>query len=301
MIESYFYKNRLKSMSEKNTGVPYEKFVQDLMQTIIDADGKVGQRNIEVKHNVKLKDKLNNERQFDIYWEYEFGGVVYKTVIECKDYASKITVDKIDSLVGKLKDFPDIKGLFATTQGYQSGAEAKASANGIELLLVRKLNDSDFIDKNGRPKIRKIKIEMHGILPAEIIKFEPIGDKDWIKENTTFDLSLPISFPSCLETEIIINDLELNERYSYRDLRYKLGGEKDKELKFTKTFKNAFLECPNNWKIKLVGLNVLYKIPHWIESAFEINADDIFKGVVEYLSSGVKKMVSKDGKVKDEL
>lgn len=288
-------------MSEKNTGVQYEKFVQDLMQTIINADGKVGQRNIEVKHNVKLKDNFGNERQFDVYWEYELGGVVYKTVIECKDYASKITVDKIDSLVGKLKDFPNIKGLFATTQGYQSGAEAKASANGIELLLVRGLNDSDFVGKDGQPMIRVVKINIHAILPAEIIKFEPIGDEDWIRKNTTFDLSLPISFPSCLETEIIINDLESHERYSYRDLRYKLGGEKDKELKFSKTFKNAFLECPNNWKIKLAGLNVLYKIPRWIESTVEIKADDIFKGVVEYLSSGIKKMVSKGGKVKNVL
>ena len=30
------------------------------------------------------------ERQFDIYWEYELGGLTYKTAIECKDYRKSI-------------------------------------------------------------------------------------------------------------------------------------------------------------------------------------------------------------------
>ena len=42
-----------------------------------------------------MVDKNGTERQFDIYWEYSLGGFLYKTVIECKDYASKISIDKI--------------------------------------------------------------------------------------------------------------------------------------------------------------------------------------------------------------
>lgn len=282
----------------KNTGIAYEIFVQLLMQAIINSEQFAHQKNIKVEHNKIIKDRCGIDRQFDVYWEYELGGLKYKTVIECRDYNSKISVDHVDGLMGKLHDIPDIKGVIATKLGFQSGAETKAASNGIELLLVRKLNDSDFKDKDGNPQIKSIVVNMHAILPAEIIKFEPVLDIDWIKNYTDFDLSQPISLPACLETEVIIDDLDAEEKYSLHDLRYKLNGEKDKELKYSKKFNNAFLECPNGLKIKLSELNILYKIPNWIESKIEINAEDIFVGVIEYLSSGKKKMIAKDGKVK---
>lgn len=268
------------------------------MQAIINAEGKEGQKNIDVEHNKKLLDAFGNERQFDIYWEYELCGIIYKTVIECKDYNSKIPVEKVDALIGKLKDFPNIRGLFATTQGYQSGAESKAKANGIELLLIRKLQDSDFVNKDGEPLIRGIVVNLHGILPAEILGFQPIADRKWLEENTSLDLTKPIPTPTCLETEIYINDIESADKFSMRDLRHRLQGERDVVLTESKTFKNAFLEYPNNLRFKLAGYNIKYRIPNWIESKIEISADDIYEGVIEYLSSGKKKMVAKDGKIK---
>lgn len=299
MIEYYFYKNRLKPMSEKNTGVPYEMFVQDLMQTIIDADGKVGQRNIEVKHNVKLKDKFGNERQFDVYWEYELGGVVYKTVIECKDYASKITVDKIDSLVGKLKDFPDIKGLFATTQGYQSGAETKAEAHAIDLLKINHIENFDFRGSNGEPMIKEIIGDIIAIQPAQIIRFDTYIDENWLKENTQLDLSKPLPSKKMLNINTIIHDIENNEHYSLMNLQRKLDGEYDKELEQVKMFKNAFVEFSDGTKFKLRGYKIKYIIPSPIRTKIVVSAVDIFKGVIEYLSSGKMKFIAKDGTIKD--
>jgi hypothetical protein len=40
--------------------------------------------------------------------EFDLGGYVYKTVIECKDYASTITVEKIDAFIGKTNDIPGL-------------------------------------------------------------------------------------------------------------------------------------------------------------------------------------------------
>ncbi|NWK61899.1 restriction endonuclease [Acinetobacter sp. SwsAc3] len=144
----------------KNTGKAYELFVQSLYQAILQSELLTGQKNIEVETNKLLVDKNGTERQFDIYWEYSLGGFLYKTVIECKDYASKISIDKIDSLLGKLQDFPDLRGVFATKVGYQSGAETKANKNNIELLIVRQQNDSDWEDEDGTPLIREINIGM---------------------------------------------------------------------------------------------------------------------------------------------
>jgi len=282
----------------KNTGIPYEKFVQDLMQSLFDAGTKKGQINIKVEHNKTLTDKNGVDRQFDIYWKYELDEITYETVIECKDYASKISIEKVDALIGKLADLPNVRGLFATTEGYQSGAEMKAKNHNIELLLIRKLNDSDFTDKDGNPLIRGIVVNMRGILPAEILEFLPIADRDWLEKNSDFDLSKPIQCPACFETEILINDLENNEKYSYRDLRYKLQGEKNVEIKESKSFKNAFLEYPNGLKFKLAGYNIKYIIPNCIESKVEVSADDVNRGVIEYLSTGTKKMIGVDGSVK---
>jgi hypothetical protein len=99
-------------------------------------------------------DRNGIEREFDLYWEYELGGFTYKAIIECKDYNSTIFIKKIDALLGKLHDIPDLRGIFATKMGYQSGALKKAQENNIDLLIVRKQNNSDWTDEEGAPLIK---------------------------------------------------------------------------------------------------------------------------------------------------
>ena len=119
-----------------NTGKEYESFVARLQQAILISESIAAQKNVVVETNKKLLDNCGVERQFDIFWEYQLGGFTYKTVIECKDYDSKVSVDKIDSLVGKIQDLPDLKAVLATKKGYQSGAKSKAEHNSIDLLIV---------------------------------------------------------------------------------------------------------------------------------------------------------------------
>lgn len=164
----------------KNTGRKHEQFVAKLQKALMDSQGLIQQHNISIELNKKLIDKNGIEREFDIYWEYEFGGIAYRTVIECKDYESKISIDRIDSFIGKLRDFPGIQGVFATKTGYQSGAEKKAKANNIQTLVVRNMDDCDWIDKDGNPYIQKIHMDMNIIHPPRIIKFEPKIDREWV-------------------------------------------------------------------------------------------------------------------------
>ena len=158
-------------------GKDYEAFVQDLQQAILDSEELIRQKNIHIERNKIIKDNLGINREFDLYWEYELGGLIYKTVVECKDYASKISVEKIDALIGKTRDIPDLKPVFATKIGYQKGAQTKARANNVDLLVVRKQRDDDWEDKDGNPLINKIAVDIHYLPNTRITHFTPYIDR----------------------------------------------------------------------------------------------------------------------------
>ena len=143
-----------------NTGIEYEIFVQKLMQAILDSESFGGQKNIKVRHNEEIADRFGIKRQFDVLWDYEQAGILYNTIIECKDYNSPVSIDKIDALVGKLADFPTVRGIIATKKGYQSGAREKAKNCGIEILCIREQNDSDWIDEKGNPLVKKVVLNL---------------------------------------------------------------------------------------------------------------------------------------------
>ena len=78
-----------------NDGKKYERFVAGLQQAIINSETITAQKNINIELNKKIIDNCGVEREFDLYWEYELGGITYKTIIECKDYNSDMSVENI--------------------------------------------------------------------------------------------------------------------------------------------------------------------------------------------------------------
>ncbi|EHH0795760.1 restriction endonuclease, partial [Vibrio vulnificus] len=97
-----------------NSGREYEEFVASLQKALFESEQWTKLRNIQIEQNKKIEDNFGISREFDLYWEYELAGITYKTVIECKDYASKVSIEKIDALLGKIRDIPDLKPIFAT-------------------------------------------------------------------------------------------------------------------------------------------------------------------------------------------
>ncbi len=282
-----------------NTGQEYELFVAKLQQALLNAENITTQKNITVEVDKKIVDNCGIERQFDIYWEYELGGLTYKTVIECKDYNSNVSVEKIDALIGKIRDIPDLKAVFATKKGYQSGARTKAEQNKIDLLIVREQNESDWTDPDGTPLIKKICINLNLCMPANIIKFEPIVDAEWIKENTDIDTSKPLSL-SGLNNEIFIDDVAKRDRYSIHELSNRLAPLDNKDFgTFEKIekFDNAFIYY-KDLKLKIKEYKVEYSISKPVEEPIEIDFSKELIGVVEYLQKGTKKSIFKDGIIK---
>lgn len=285
-----------------NNGKGYEQFVALLQQALLDAESVTLQKNIDIQLNKKIVDSCGVEREFDLYWEYELAGITYKTVIECKDYDSRIPLEKIDALIGKVRDIPDLKAVFATKKGYQSGAKAKAEHNKIDLLIVREQNDSDWQDVDGTPFIKAIHINMIVRMPANITGFQPLLDAEWAKENMNSDLSAPISM-SGLNNEIFIENEDTGTRYTLHELASKLAPFENKDYgSFTKEecFDQGWIVGPE-FRYKIKGYNVTYTLSQPHEESMIIDFSKELVGVVEYLQKGTKKSIFKKGVIKENI
>lgn len=277
----------------------YENLVGSVQQAILNSEVYFLQKNIIVEVNKKIIDNNGIERQFDIYWEYELGGVEYKTVIECKDYSSKISIKKIDALIGKVRDIPDInKALFATKTGYQSGAIDKAKKNNIDLLIVREQNDSDWVGKDGSPLLKYMNIHVTAIHRAEILSIIPTFDKKWLDNHPEIDLA-NIRNNIYLNTNTFINDIKISKRYSIKEFEKNIVLDGEYNTEYTKyiEFEDAFFEI-NTFKIKIKALNYTFLVRKPSETFLEIDGSKELKAVVEYLNSESKKIIYNNGYIK---
>ena len=271
-------------------GTEYEIFVQTLMQAIINSENQGGQKNIKVRHNEKIADRFGIERQFDVLWDYEQAGIVYNTIIECKDYNTPVSIEKIDALVGKLKDFPTVRGIIATTQGFQSGAKDKAKNNGIEILCIRKSNDSDWVDENGTPLIKKVVLNMTMLSPPEIIQCNTFIDEKYLVDNG-IDVHA-VNFSNSFNVDVFVEDVSRKEKYSLYELQSKIADKDDDygihEKEFL--FDEAYI-FNKEIRVKLKKLKIKYRLNPPTTMTQEINAEAYVLGVVEYLNRGEKKKV----------
>ena len=83
-------------------------------------------------------------RQFDVTIRFKFGLHSYLTIIECKDYSSKVSVDKIDAFVTKTRDVNANKAVFISSHGFQSGCFPVAERHGIQLLILSETTDTSI-------------------------------------------------------------------------------------------------------------------------------------------------------------
>lgn len=158
---------------KKNTGIAYEILTQNIFQTICNQDQI---KNINVQQNVKLQGKAT-DHQIDVYWEYEIAGILYRTVVQAKDWAQPVTKAQLLAFKGVLEDLPEQpRGIFVTRTGYQSGAEQYAKAHGIVLYELREATNEDLADT-----ISMFQITLKALMP-NTSSVEPIVDRVWGKE-----------------------------------------------------------------------------------------------------------------------
>lgn len=271
-----------------NNGISYELFVQRVQQALLDAQQMAGFKTVNVVHNCKLIDKNGVERQFDLYWEFELGGFIYRTIIECKDFESTVSISKVDELAGKLKAFPDIRGIIATRNGFQSGGVKEAAANGIDLIVVRDEDISkDWIDASGNPLIRTIIVNIKCKVPWRLIEFKPEIDKDWCRAAGIDKLQY-----QCELKDVIVNDVIKNESKSIEQFVAEYGEKDGNEHKMHFDFVDAYMVAPNNPKCKIKGFDLSYYGEYVLTDRLELCPEVL--GVVEYIGKKRKSLVMKN-------
>ena len=281
-------------------GKDYEIFVQKLQQALLNSEKLTKQNNIEIERNKKIIDNSRIEREFDLYWEYELAGIEYKTVIECKNYKSKIKIGEIDALMGKIKDIPDLKPVFATKTGYQKGAETKARHNKIDLLIVREQRDEDWQTKDGTPLVKEVDIQINLDVCPRITKFNPRFDRSWFEKNITLNPQ-NMSIISGPNNEIFIEDLVKNETFSLFELADRLrviSGDKYGELIHKESFEDAYL-IHHDFRLKMTSYEVEYVNSKPITTSTRIDFAKELLGVIEYLHKNSSKAIFRNDIVKD--
>lgn len=110
-------------------------------------DWKRFERLVAAIHHAESKgaevrwDDVVQGRQFDVTVGFKYGLYDYLTVIECKDYAGKVPVERIDAFVTKPRDVRANKAIMVSANGFQSGCIEVANRHGVKLLVVNESTD----------------------------------------------------------------------------------------------------------------------------------------------------------------
>ena len=92
--------------------------------------------------DVRWNEKING-RQFDVTIRFRKGLYDYLTVVECKDFATAVPVEKVEAFVTKAADVQANQAVMASPLGFQSGAQKVAAKHHVELFLVTESTEVD--------------------------------------------------------------------------------------------------------------------------------------------------------------
>ncbi len=141
--------------------IEYEKLTQSIYQAILKSESI---ENISVEHNVGVKGKSGVTHQIDVLWHFKLANIEHTVLVECKNYATNITLEKVRNFHSVLDDIGNARGLIVTKTGFQSGASEFAQFNGIGLKVLRKPTELDW---EGRIKEIHVKITAKSLVNSE--------------------------------------------------------------------------------------------------------------------------------------
>lgn len=127
---------------------------------------------------VTWNDEING-RQFDVTVRFKFGLHSYLTVIECKEYSSKVSVEKVDALVTKARDVNANKTVLISSQGFQSGCFPVAERHGVQLLVLSETTDTSVPELVDRltPGLNIYDVSFSDPQSGAVIEFEDWGGR----------------------------------------------------------------------------------------------------------------------------
>lgn len=124
--------------------IEYELLTKAMYEDMLHAEGV---STVDVKHDTLVKGRSGVAHQVDVSWQFSQAAVTHTVLVECKNYASAITLDKVRNFFAVLHDIGNCRGLMVTKTGYQAGVVDFAKHYGIGLKLLRKPTEEDWKDK----------------------------------------------------------------------------------------------------------------------------------------------------------
>ena len=231
----------------KKSGKDYEILTQWIFDQVLN-DKRV--KTIEVKQGIYLQGKTALH-EIDVYWEFEKGGVAYKTIVQAKDWKTPVDQGKLILFKGILDDIPDQpRGIFVTRMGYQRGAREFADKNGIVLYELREPTEKDQADW-----IKRIHLHIDWSTPSfEIAKILP--DEEFNRQEKVSSIHFSLSDSSKVFDE---NGVEINTLQFLFQSLVPEGLELSPTTVHCKFDKPTFVETgdPNVPKAKIKGLEVI--------------------------------------------
>ncbi len=200
----------------------YELLTKEIFEAILNQSDV---KNIAVRHNIILQGKTT-AHQIDVYWKFELGGITYQTIVQAKNWNYPISKGALLQFKEILNDLPgQPKGIFVTKSGYQKGATEVATANGIDLLQLKEIENAH------------IEIQLYGYARTRLI-----AEHILVTGTNSTSITLGIEYTvyeSKFENNIVNGDIEwVNQRPEFERVNI--------QSKFLK--KQATLKQPSEHK-----------------------------------------------------
>lgn len=236
----------------KKTGKNLERLVR-IVEEIYRIDSST-----QIYSNYRVENTSGNNREIDILIKSNVNNFEIIIAIECKEYKSKISVDKIEAFNSKCLRIPEInKKIFVSENGFQKDAIDCAKSFGIELYTFNYLKDN----------VRKILIETVQQIKPRFKGFEVLklycDDNSFIKEVSAKDV----------KTYFSINQNEEFSLYQLIKLAAKPNWSQISSMAFLQWLKTQALSQHIHFFVNLSGIY------------FEINKEKIFVHKIECIAN----------------
>lgn len=243
--------------NSKELGNDYEDFSVEVIKRIQDLESRELATPIKIEQRVKIPAPYGRPREIDILLTYrDPEGKERRAAIECKNYKSAVSVEKIDAFATKCSNLGVDKAIFFSKNGFQQAAIASAKYNNIQLVELRVPNEKDW--KN---RIRKITINMQVRMPTimECGINAPLGEG----ENSYIEVMLgtPIFYGNGTQTTL------------KKEVSIDSSGKNVGEYVFEKDYANAFFLIGEK-RVSFSHIHLKYRIFEDLR-VIEIDGDDI--------------------------
>jgi len=157
----------------KKSGKPLEKTIKLIEETFNNSPDT----QVFLSHTLICESGI--KREFDVVIKSKVNGYDMCIAIECKDYGTKVSIEKIEAFKSKCSTVKQInKMVFVSACGYQRGAITQAKNFGIDLLTAEKVS-VEYLE-NLAGKVSPLLLEINKVNPDYQIT---LGSNNILKES----------------------------------------------------------------------------------------------------------------------